>query len=316
MGISTALLAPFISTAATLLLCIYAMPICRRLNILDLPDERKRHAQPTPLMGGIVLQGAVVPVVVSMALLGPSTEWTRHLLVWAAALVTMTLVGLADDRHTLSARDRLLISFLVFGSAAIIDPQFNVRVLSFEYPEFQLGLGTGWLAVIFTTICCVGLVNAVNMADGKNGLVIGLCLGWLGLLTIRSPSPLLPLIVALVGPLAVLLIFNLKGRLFLGDGGAYGLATGIGLLSIIAYNNVGVHAGRRVAADELMVLFALPVLDSFRLTFARWRRGQPLMGADREHLHHHLDDRLGWPAGLVVYLTAALAPAAVLFYAS
>lgn len=315
MSIGAVLLASLTSAGATLVLCIYAMPICRWLDILDVPDTRKRHAHPTPLMGGITLQSAVVPAIIVIALFGVSTDWTRHLLVWAAALVTMTLVGLADDRHTLSARDRLLVSFLVFGSAAIIDPLFNVRVLGFEHPGLEFGLGTGWLAIIFTTVCCVGLVNAVNMADGKNGLVIGLCLGWLALLAARAPQPLIPVFAVLAGSLAVLFAFNLRGKLFLGDGGAYGISAGIGLLAIAIYNSPGAHAGRAMSAEEVMLLFSVPVLDSFRLTFLRWRRGQSPMTADREHLHHHLDRWFGWPAGLIVYLVAALAPSALLLLA-
>lgn len=71
--------------------------------------------------------------------------------------------------------------------------------------------------------------------------------------------------------------------------------------------------GRAITADELMLLFATPVLDSFRLTFIRLRRGQSPMSADRDHLHHHLQDKFGWPVGLIVYLVIALTPAAAVF---
>lgn len=301
-------LVPLLSAAVTLILCLFAEPICRRLNILDIPDARKQHAHPTPLMGGIALQLAALPSAVIAALFLIPRDWTPHVLVWVGAVAAMTLVGLADDRHTLSARDRLLVSFLVFGSAATIDSIFNVRVLVFEYPLFKLGLGTGWLAIIFTMICCVGLVNAVNMADGKNGLVIGLCLGWLGLLAFRSPPPILPVIAIVMAAWAVLLVFNLHGKLFLGDGGSYGIATAIGLLAIISYNSPGGHAGRAISAGELMLLFSIPVLDSFRLAFTRLRQGRSPMSADRDHLHHHLLQKFGWPGGLVTYWGLALLP--------
>jgi UDP-GlcNAc:undecaprenyl-phosphate/decaprenyl-phosphate GlcNAc-1-phosphate transferase len=306
-------IASFLAGATTLLLCLNAKSISSWLRIMDIPDERKQHRSATPLMGGVALQIAFMPVAAAMILMHSPNGWAPSLLVWLACIVAMTLVGIADDRHSLSARDRLLISFLVFGSAAILDPLFNVRVLSFEYFGFELGLGTGWFAAIFTAVCCVGLVNAVNMADGKNGLVIGLCLGWVILIALRAPAPLLPVIGLLIAVLVVLLAFNLRGRLFLGDGGAYGLATAIGLAAVMTYNTRGHHAGRAIAADELMLLFAVPVLDSFRLTFARLRRGQSPMAADRDHLHHHLQNRFGWPGGLLVYFGLALVPAAVLF---
>jgi UDP-GlcNAc:undecaprenyl-phosphate GlcNAc-1-phosphate transferase len=225
----------------------------------------------------------------------------------------MALVGLGDDRHSLSPRLRLIISFAVFAIAAFIDPTFNVRVLDFIYPPLSLGLGTWWLAIIFTVICCVGLLNAINMADGKNGLVLGLSLGWLAILSFRAVDTLLPLIGLLACVLVVLLVFNLKGKLFLGDGGAYAIATAIALLAIMVYNTPGTAMVRAVSADELVVLFAVPVGDSFRLTYKRWRQGRSPMSADRDHLHHHLQDKFGWPIGLLVYWLASLAPAALLF---
>jgi UDP-GlcNAc:undecaprenyl-phosphate/decaprenyl-phosphate GlcNAc-1-phosphate transferase len=306
-------LASFLAGAATFFVCLNAKRISSWLGIMDMPNERKHHENATPLIGGVALQVAYMPAAATVILMYSAPGWTPSLLVWLACVLAMTLVGLADDRHSLSARDRLLISFLVFGSAEIVDPMFSIRVLDFEHLGFTMGLGTGWLAVIFTAICCVGLVNAVNMADGKNGLVIGLCIGWAALIAIRAPMQLLPLIGLLIAVLVVLMIFNLRGRLFLGDGGAYGLATAIGLLAIMTYNARGNHAGRAIAADELVLLFAVPVIDSFRLTFVRIRRGQSPMAADRDHLHHHLQNWFGWPGGLIVYLVLALLPAGMFF---
>jgi UDP-GlcNAc:undecaprenyl-phosphate/decaprenyl-phosphate GlcNAc-1-phosphate transferase len=300
--------------AITLALCLWAMPISQMLALLDVPDERKQHRTVTPLMGGVALQISVVPIAVFIALFFSTPEWSQHFLVWTGATAAMAIIGLADDRHDLSARDRLLLSFLVFGSAAVVDPLFNVRILAFEHPIFFLGLGSGWLAILFTALCCVGLVNAVNMADGKNGLVLGLALGWLSFLGLRAPPELAALCSILFAACFVLLIFNLRGRLFLGDGGAYGLATAIGLIAIATYNVPGAHAGRMISAEELMLLFAVPVLDSMRLTFARVRRGQSPMAADRDHLHHHLQSTFGWPGGLIVYLVLALLPAIILTF--
>ena len=220
----------------------------------------------------------------------------------------MTIVGILDDRHSLSPRLRLLLSFSIFGIAAYIEPIYNVRVLDFEFPQFGLGLGTRGIAIFFTVLCCVGLVNAVNMADGKNGLVIGLCIGWLALLALRSPPIFLPLIALLMVVLTVLLLYNLNGKLFLGDGGAYGLASAIAVLAIAIYNSPGLHVTRAISADGLVLLFIVPVFDSFRLTYKRLRRGQSPMAGDRDHLHHHLQNELGWPAGLIAYWALALLP--------
>lgn len=285
--------------------------LCPQLGLMDAPDARKLHKRSTPLVGGLTLIAVILPLSILAILISPQGVGRQSMLLYAVATYAVALVGLADDRRSLSARHRIVLGFLIFGSVSLFDPIFYVRVLTFALPGFELGLLVTPLAILFTMVCCVGLVNAVNMADGKNGLVIGLCIGWLAILTARAPAPLLPMICLLGTGLSVLLLFNLRGRLFLGDGGSYGFATAVGLLTIMIYNQPGMHAGRAIAADEIILLFIVPVLDSFRLTFVRIRRGQSPMAADRDHLHHHLQGRFGWPLGLVIYLVLALAPGAI-----
>jgi UDP-GlcNAc:undecaprenyl-phosphate/decaprenyl-phosphate GlcNAc-1-phosphate transferase len=238
----------------TILLCHNATRIGAAFGLLDIPDDRKIHRNATPLMGGVVLLAIFCPF--SFAIVGLMSEPKhQHMLgTWLLAVVGMTLVGIADDRHSLKPSLRLALSFLIFGAAAYYEQSFNVRVLDFEHPRFQIGLGTRGFAIMFTVLCCVGLVNAVNMADGKNGLVVGLCIGWLATLAWRAPSSFLTIIVLLIVILTVLFVYNLKGRLFLGDGGAYGLASLLGMLAIAIYNNPGAHATREVAAEEVMLL--------------------------------------------------------------
>lgn len=296
-----------------MLLCLNAPRICISLNLMDIPVGRKKHAAPTPLMGGVVLLGAFAPVALICIAAFASERWLGSLLIWVGCVSVMALVGLGDDRHSLSPRLRLVISFAVFAAAAALDPTFNVRVLDFNIPPLTLGLGTWWLAVVFTVICCVGLLNAINMADGKNGLVLGLSLGWVAILATRAVGPLLPLIGLFAGVLIVLFVFNMRGKLFLGDGGAYAIATAIGLLAIMVYNTPGTETLRAVSADELVVLFLVPVADSFRLSYKRLRQGRSPMSADRDHLHHHLQDRFGWPAGLLVYWFLSFALTSLLF---
>jgi UDP-GlcNAc:undecaprenyl-phosphate/decaprenyl-phosphate GlcNAc-1-phosphate transferase len=300
------------SVVATLVICLRAKSLCSFLDLMDVPSGRKQHKAATPLVGGIALLAVFVPAAILCIISMASDRWLSSLLIWVFCVAVMAMVGLADDRHSLSPRLRLFISFLVFALAAWADPTFNVRVLDFAFPKLSLGLGTWWLAIIFTVICCVGLLNAINMADGKNGLVLGLSLGWLAILSLRAADPLLPLIGLLACVLSVLLVFNMQGKLFLGDGGAYAAATAIGLLAIMVYNTPGTDTLRAISADELVVLFIVPVADSFRLSYKRIRQGRSPMSADRDHLHNHLQNRFGWPGGLYMYWVASLTLALIL----
>lgn len=307
----TLILLCILCAVATGFLCWFAEPICKSFKLLDIPNDRKKHKKATPLMGGLVLILVILPLTVVASTL-PNDDHTRIMLVYVLATMGIAAIGIADDRHTLSARTRIVLTFLIFAIAAMMHKLYLVRVLSFSAPEFELGLAYIPIAVFFTSLCCVGLVNAINMADGKNGLVLGLCLGWLVILSFSAAPFMLPYIFLMMSGVIVLLGFNLKGKLFLGDGGAYGFAAALALLTIAAYNSEGIELNRPIHAQEIMLMFAVPVLDSFRLTFVRWRRGQSPMAGDRDHLHHHLQNKLGWPGGLFAYWALALLPTAIL----
>jgi len=142
----------------------------------------------------------------------------RSILLMVLAIAAITAIGIADDRESLAPRWRVLLGFAVLGRLAAIEPSFLARVLRFPLIGLQFGLASDWLAVFFTALRLVGLVNAVNRADGKNGLVLGLCTGWLIPLALRAKPNDLPMIAAILAGVIALLFMNLRGRLFLGDG--------------------------------------------------------------------------------------------------
>jgi hypothetical protein len=205
------------SFAATALLTRYAWPVCERLGLIDLPDARKQHARATPLLGGPALIGIILPLALLATWLSPvsSNISLLHLAVTTAAVA---LVGILDDRRPLSARVRVGLAFVLFGGLALYNKAFLVRRLVFPIFGVQFGLYSEGVALLFTVVCCVGLVNAINMADGKNGLVLGLCIGWLMLIMARSTVGDIPFMAVMLAGLISLLVINLRGRLFLGDG--------------------------------------------------------------------------------------------------
>jgi UDP-GlcNAc:undecaprenyl-phosphate/decaprenyl-phosphate GlcNAc-1-phosphate transferase len=94
---------PMLSALATFAFCLFARPVCEWVGILDMPDARKQHLVATPLMGGVVLLFVVFPISLLLILFNTEPVWVPRLLIWAVALAVMALLGLADDRHTLSA---------------------------------------------------------------------------------------------------------------------------------------------------------------------------------------------------------------------
>jgi len=303
----------WIAAAATLALITSwlvganALALGRLFGLLDFPDPsggRKQHDNITPLVGGLAVVAAVI-LVVAMLLLqkGQAISVQTHLTWFVFGVSGMYLIGLTDDRFALGPKIRLALAFIVLLLLVLYAPDFGLPFLRFSGTDrvwFLDDAGQG-----FALLCLVGLLNAVNMADGKNGLVSGICLIWSLTLLIRCPAPLLPVLVATIVALAVVMYFNLRGKLFLGDGGSYALSGIFGLLAIYIYN----HEFAVVRADHIAVLFAIPVFDTIRLMAVRIRRGQSPFAGDRTHLHHYLALRWGWPKkGLFIYLALVAVP--------
>jgi UDP-GlcNAc:undecaprenyl-phosphate GlcNAc-1-phosphate transferase len=305
------MLATALSALLALLLSVavgrHAIALGRRLGVMDWPDPeggRKNHAQVTPLVGGMAVVLSVLGALGLMAINDP--RWTgltvMHMRWFALAVFTMLATGMADDRFGLGPRVRLVFGLVVFTLVALYAPDFRVGFLSFGGADHVWMVGLG--ETMFTVACLVGLMNAVNMADGKNGLVIGLALIWTVLIWLAAPPALSPVCAALAVSLGVVFVFNMRGRLFLGDAGSYGISAIVGLLAIYVYN----HSFPVWHAERVALLFVVPVLDTLRLITARALRGGSPFAADRDHLHHHIAFRWGWPRGLWVYLVLVAAP--------
>jgi len=296
-----------ISALIAWLVCRAAYPIAERFDILDYPDAaggRKRHSHTTPLVGGLAVLAALVPT--AAWVIGNSAERTPLIVIVAVTLL-FGILGFLDDRRHMRPMLRLLIATGVSAGAIYLVPNLSVTFLHFSFLPFSLFID-GW-AAIFSIICIVGLQNAVNMADGKNGLVIGMCLIWTVLILLYAPADLYPVLAAVAGGLFVTFVFNLNGKLFLGDAGSYSLSVLVGLLAIYVYNqNFTV-----LTADIIMLWFLVPIMDCIRLIVSRVLRGRSPFHPDRDHLHHYLAASMTWHWGLIFYLSLVSVPAIVAF---
>ncbi len=281
-----------------------ARSIGTALQLLDYPDSnggRKRHNSITPLVGGIAVAAAATGSALLAAWLSAPVP-ALHLAWLAVAVGVMFTIGAADDRFHLSPVLRLAVAVAVLLLVLVRAPDFSLTFLRFAGQDRIWMLGD-WGAA-FSLLCLVGLLNAVNMADGKNGLVTGMGVIWTAVLACHVAPAMQPVLAAIGAALVVIWRYNMAGRLFLGDGGSYALSALFGLLAIHAYN----HDFEAMRADDVAVLFAIPVFDTIRLMTVRLARRRSPFEGDRDHLHHHLHARLGWPRGLWVYLAIVALP--------
>ncbi|MDE0944884.1 MAG: MraY family glycosyltransferase [Alphaproteobacteria bacterium] len=288
------------AAAFSALICVFAGPICTWLGVLDAPDgRRKLHLVITPLAGGLAIG---LPILAALFVTGSMSNYLPLYMSVAVAGFACLLLGLLDDRAHIRPTYRLFLSLLLALAVLEVVPALRVTFLHFSFLNQVMFLEE--FALVFTAVCIVGLQNAINMADGKNGIVIGLCLFWCVELLLFAPDHMRPVLLALGGGLVVTLAFNLRGRLFLGDSGSYSLSFIIALLVIYAYD-VGFTT---LPADLIALWFLIPVVDCLRVMALRVSRGQSPLASDSSHLHHILYDRLPWRRGLAVYLGLAGVP--------
>lgn len=288
------------SAAAAFAICLLAQPVASRLGILDSPDnDRKLHHHVTPLVGGLAV---IVPVLGLIPFLAVEPVKLIYLVLAMASAVTL-LLGFVDDRRHIRPSLRLLLTVLIAIGSIYFVPDFELSFLRFSFLAQSFFL-EGWSGV-FSVLCLVGLLNAVNMADGKNGLVTGLSLIWCALLALYLPQHSSLLVMGLFACLSVVFFFNIQGRLFLGDSGSYALSMLFGLLAIYAYNINFAY----IDADAIALWFLVPVLDCIRLMVSRVLQGRSPFSPDRAHLHHYLERVVPWRLGLPIYLGAVALPA-------
>ncbi len=124
-------------------------------------------------------------------------------------------------------------------------------------------------------------------------------------LLVLAPPGLAPALAMLLASVLIVTLFNWRGRLFLGDAGAYAGAALVGFVAILLYNE-GVAVG--MTAGTAVTWFLIPVLDCLRLAVRRARDGRSPFAADRDHLHHRLEHRFGRRRAVLIYWTIVAIP--------
>ena len=281
---------------AALVLLVNGRFVGTKLGVLDHPDAvRKIHPQVTPLTIGLAIMAAVIVWAGGTFVWNPTPN-SQLLLTVLLCGAGATLVGYIDDQTPISASGRLLFLFLLSAIAIVIEP--DLLPSQINWTHFGPLPIAPWFACIFIAVAMAGFVNAVNMADGQNGVVLGMFIIWSACLILTTRGHTQSAALILFGASFISFFFNMAGRAFLGDSGSYGVSFVFGLLAIRAHNHWG------VSAETIAVWFFIPVLDCLRLMVTRSLSGGVPTYSDRNHFHHRLQDKVGSRFGLVIYLSA------------
>jgi UDP-GlcNAc:undecaprenyl-phosphate GlcNAc-1-phosphate transferase len=273
-----------IGFALTSLLLVALPPLAHRVGLIDHPGGRKCHQEPTPVIGGLAMFLGFALMAFSA---GTPLNAYQYLLLGSALLVT---VGVLDDCFQLSPAPRFLAQFLaallmiVGGKVVLVDLGMLI------VPGQVLTLG--WLSIPFTLFATLGVINAINMSDGSDGLSVSLILvalaGLLVLMAAAGDLELVPPIACLITVLVAFFAFNhpFRGpaRVFMGDAGS--LFLGFALSWVFIQYSQG--EARILAPVTALWLLALPIIDTLIIMARRIHKGRSPLSGDREHFHHIL----------------------------
>jgi UDP-N-acetylmuramyl pentapeptide phosphotransferase/UDP-N-acetylglucosamine-1-phosphate transferase len=243
-------------------------------------DSRKVHVLPTSRIGGIaVAAGVVAGVLMEGVLLGEPTKCLLLLLCAAPAFAW----GLIED---LSKRGAVFVRLAITGlSAMLAFVLLDARITQLAVPGLDTLLLLEGFSFAFTMFAVCGVAHAINVIDGLNGLsavtafVASVGLGVVGGIT-GDTFVLSGAIIVASSVLGFLLVNFPRGRIFLGDGGAYFIGLMLAVLSVAL-----VHRNSEVSPWFPLLLLAYPVWETLFSMYRRRMRGQSTAKADALHLH-------------------------------
>ena len=279
MNIMIILWLNFILLIVSFFLIFFVKKINSKLIIYDKPDNnRKIHSIPVPLFGGIIFFiFLIINTILSYEYLTSSLKLITILIFLYSIFFT---IGFIDDRTSLSPSKKTF-ALLIFLTLLIpLHEDLIIRNLIFKDLEFNIPLNQA--NIFFTIFCLYFFYNIINFSDGANGITISLSIYWL-LVFIFFGSINKIFIYSLIAPLILILIFNLKNKIFLGNSGSSLLSITLGILFIINYN-----IDNSIKCDEIFLLMFIPAIDTIRVTIDRTLSGKSPFQPDQKHLHHLL----------------------------
>ena len=313
--------APFVaaSLAATVVTKTLRDTWAARLRLTEPEVSNPTPTAAVAKVGGLGIWVAIV-LVGSGLLLGSSNPLqvpaSRPLFAIVLGALAICCVGCWDDLSDLSPGQKLFLQALVSAGVWFA----GARLVSLNLPLLGTLTLTPQASFVLTLLWFVAITNALNLADGADGVAGGVtfaAIAALFLAALLTNQYRAAQILALAGG-AVLgfLLFNFPpATVFLGDAGSLSLGFLLAGVGLVVSSTVATVA---VLAIPVVAL-GLPVLDTGLAIARRLLRGDRIYAGDLGHVHHRLQ-KLGHSprqVALILYgVSALLALTSLVFLSS
>lgn len=296
----TYLFAFIIAFTASLLLVPLVKRIAIRLNVFGRDSENR-----IPRLGGVAVYFSFfLPLVglffynnfISMLFLHDA----KLLLGLFIGGTFVLILGAWDDFRNLSPLKKLIFELLIASYVYWI----GFRITDISTP-FGGVVQLGFWSYPITLLWIVGIMNALNLSDGIDGLATGIAffaVVTLGVISLSANVALnILLCAALAGSLLGFIRYNFNpAKIYLGDSGSLFLGYILAILSVWGSQKASTVVGLLTP----VIVFGLPILDMLVSIARRYFRGLPIFHRDLEHIHHRLRS-LGFSQRKVVLMLYA-----------
>jgi UDP-GlcNAc:undecaprenyl-phosphate/decaprenyl-phosphate GlcNAc-1-phosphate transferase len=277
--------------------------ITKKINLLDLPGQRKIHKNSVPISGGIsfIISFNIIFVVLLLNYI----EYSYFLVTILTSINIIFIMGIIDDYINLDYKIRVLVSivvYLFFISAPTVHSVLTIHNFLIDYiylENFEIMFQLHYFhAFMFTIFCLLFFQFSTNMIDGINGL----CLIYLLFINILLKTFKLEVFVIsqinifLILFILIYLILNIRGKSFLGDAGVYSLSF---LTSIIILAH---YKSQNIDFLDIIVFSLFPSLDLLRLFVRRLIAKKSPFLPDKNHLHHRVLYKVGYYKSLSIFI--------------
>lgn len=161
-----------------------------------------------------------------------------------------------------------------------------------------IGILSAPVGIVLSIVTFCGIVNAINMIDGIDGLCSAFCiliLGCFGIYFFIAHNYFFSALATIgIGALLPFFMHNVFGwttKMFIGDGGALMMGAAISAMVFAILSVEDLHGEIDVGANFsriafLLAVLSVPIADTLRVMFCRIAHHRSPFSPDKTHLHH------------------------------
>jgi UDP-GlcNAc:undecaprenyl-phosphate GlcNAc-1-phosphate transferase len=253
---------------------IFFKKLAVKYKIYDEPKSNiKTHKTPIPYLGGLAIAFSFFFTLIIIRLFTHFETGTLRNL-WGIFLAgfLILIIGLIDDLKDLNFKIKIFFQFIV----ATILILFGMKI-QFISPDY--------LAIIFTYLWIIGIINAINLIDIMDGLSSGITIiACLAFFFINSTSEAYFVnfaAIALCGACFGFLKFNFNpASIFMGDTGSLFIGSVLAAISLGA----NYSGNNEIAIFSPILILIVPIYDTFYISYKRIQKGKSIFIGSKDHI--------------------------------